>query len=75
MEYLRQTMSSTELSGIFSLPPTLRDKQVEVIILPMESVGYEKPKCQRRIGFMPGPELPESFFDPLPEEELEAWGL
>ena len=20
-------------------------------------------------------ELPESFFDPLPEEELQAWGL
>jgi hypothetical protein len=75
MEYLRQTISSTELNSIFVLPPALRDKQVDVIILPVENIEHEKPKHQRRIGFMPGPELPESFFGPLSEEELEAWGL
>jgi hypothetical protein len=26
MEYLRKTIGSAELSGIFELPPTLRDK-------------------------------------------------
>ena len=29
----------------------------------------------RNIGFMKGPPLPDSFFDPLPDEELELWGL
>jgi prevent-host-death family protein len=27
----------------------------------------------RRVGFMPGLELPDSFFEPLPEEELRLW--
>jgi prevent-host-death family protein len=27
----------------------------------------------RRLGIMPGLTLPESFFDPLPEEELRLW--
>lgn len=27
---------------------------------------------QRELGFIPY-EVPDSFFDPLPEEELEAW--
>jgi len=31
------------------------------------------PKIQ--LGFVKGSPLPESFFDPLPEEELQAWGL
>ena len=32
-----------------------------------------KPKCT--LGFAKGPEIPDSFFEPLPEEDLEAWGL
>ena len=32
-------------------------------------------KPARNIGFLAGPALPESFFDPLPEEELELWGV
>ena len=32
-----------------------------------------KPKIQ--LGFVKGSPLPESFFDPLPEEELRSWGL
>ena len=35
----------------------------------------EKPNYKCRIGFLDIPPLPESFFEPLPEEELEAWGL
>ncbi len=27
----------------------------------------------RRLGFVPGGPLPASFFDPLPDDELEAW--
>jgi len=28
-----------------------------------------------KLGFVKGSPLPDSFFDPLPEEELQAWGL
>ena len=81
MEYLRQTIGSAELSGIFNLPPTLRNKKVEVIILPLESDVEQESKHEGmrgyklNMGFLPGPELPNSFFEPLPEEDLQAWGL
>ena len=29
---------------------------------------------KRELGFVSGV-LPDSFFDPLPEEEIQAWGL
>ena len=35
----------------------------------------QPPKRKRNIGFLAGPPVPDSFFDPLPEEELELWGL
>ena len=76
MEYLRQTINSTKLVGIFEIPPALRNKKVQVIILPAEEVVTEQPKPQKRqLGFAKGAEVPDSFFEPLPEEELQAWGL
>ena len=33
------------------------------------------PARVRKIGFMEGLPLQDSFFEPLPEEELELWGL
>ena len=35
----------------------------------------EATKTKRILGFVDVPPLPDSFFDPLPEEELELWGL
>ena len=78
MEYIRQTIGSDKLIGIFDIPPTLRDKKVEVIILSMEDSLSEKPKQKKRpLGFLKDkiPPLPDSFFEPLPEEDLQAWGL
>ena len=76
MEYLRQTIGSAKLSGIFELPPTLRDKKVDVIILPAENDIGLQPKLKRQFDFVDNvPPLPDSFFDPLPEEELEEWEL
>jgi prevent-host-death family protein len=39
----------------------------KVRLVPIE----DPPK--RRLGFMKGWTLPDSFFDPLPDEELAAW--
>jgi antitoxin (DNA-binding transcriptional repressor) of toxin-antitoxin stability system len=37
-------------------------------------VPIEKGDGKRQLGVMSLPELPDSFFDPLPEDELELWG-
>jgi len=77
MEYLRKTMSGSELISFFALPQTLHNKKVEVIILPAEEETAEEQKREIQFGFLKDkvPPLPDSFFDPLPEEELQAWGL
>jgi len=40
-----------------------------------DSCEIEQAESGIKFGFLKGivPELPDSFFDPLPEEELEAW--
>ncbi|MCL2197908.1 MAG: hypothetical protein FWB80_03190 [Defluviitaleaceae bacterium] len=75
MEYVRQTLGSDMLSGLFNLPQSLRNKKVEVIILPAQNETSESPNYEVKLGFLDGPPLPDSFFDPLPEEDLQAWGL
>jgi hypothetical protein len=77
MEYFRQTIGSAKLNNIFELPPMLRNKIVEVIILPIENIGAKNMKREIRLGLLKDkvPPLPDSFFDPLPEEELRLWGL
>jgi len=74
MEFLRQTLGSDKLDGIFNIPQSWRNRKVEVIILPLPD---ELPEAKHEvcIGFLDGPPLPDSFFDPLPEEDLQAWGL
>ena len=74
MEYIHQTIGSNQLSGILEIPPALRNKKVEIIILPAGNESSAEKAC--KIGCYPDlPELPESFFEPLPEEDLQAWGL
>ena len=77
MEYVRQIIGSDELNSIFiNLPSSLRNRSVEVIILPADNSDVtEKTTAKRQLGFVDCPPLPDSFFDPLPEEELQAWGL
>ena len=77
MEYISKTISSTELSGIFEIPPMLRDRKVQVIILPVEDDANvsEGPNYALKLGFAKGAEIPDSFFEPLSEEELQLWGL
>ena len=72
MEYLRQTMNDAELSKFLTLPMTLQNRRVQVIVLPDEDNIQEKPKGKLKLGFMPEPPLPDSFFDPLPEKDLQV---
>ena len=43
----------------------------------IETVGEKATVKKRQLGFLKDkvPALPDSFFDPLPEEDLQAWGL
>jgi len=76
MEYFRQTISGAELSDVFDIPQSLRGRKAEVIILFSEDDADEKPKQKKRpLGFAKGAEIPNSFFEPLSEEDLQAWGL
>jgi DNA-damage-inducible protein J len=38
-------------------------------------VAYESSTAKRKLDFIKAPPLPDSFFEPLSEEELQAWGL
>jgi hypothetical protein len=75
MEYIRQTIGSSLLDGIIEIPPALRNKKVDIIVLPVQNEETEKPDYTCNIGFAKGAEVPDSFFEPLPEEDLQAWGL
>jgi hypothetical protein len=74
MECLRQTINSDKLIDIFDLPHSLRNKRVDVIVLPLEN-SENATKNKRKLDFVKVPPLPDTFFDPLSEEELQAWGL
>ena len=76
MEF-RQTVSGAELNNVFvNIPQAFRNKRVEVVVVPVGDADVlEKPDYSCKVGFLDIPPLPESFFDPLPEEELQAWGL
>jgi hypothetical protein len=76
MEYISKTIGSSELDGIFEIPPMLRNRTVQVIVLPVDNIVSEQSKPKKRpLGFARGAEVPDSFFEPLSEEELQAWGL
>jgi len=41
---------------------------------PVATLSPANNPTKRELGFMAG-SLPASFFDPLPDDELEAWGM
>ena len=54
----------------------VREVNGEIILTPIDNKGSDgtAKKSERQLGFLSGT-LPESFFDPLSEEELKLWGL
>ena len=50
---------------------------VITFIEPITSITEKKPKREIRFGLLKDkiPPLPDNFFDPLPEEELQLLGL
>jgi len=76
MEYLRQVVGGDKLSAVFDIPQMFRNRKAEVIILFSEEFSEDISKTNKRpIGFAKGAEIPDSFFEPLPEDELQLWGM
>ena len=76
MEYIRQVVTGDKLTDIFDVPQAFRRRKAEVIILFLDdNVNEIQQSDKRPIGFARGAEVPDSFFEPLPEEELQLWGL
>lgn len=76
MEYIRQVIGGDKLATIFDIPQMFRNRKAEVIILFSDEFSEDIPKTNKRpIGFAKGAEVPNSFFEPLPEEELKLWGM
>ncbi|MCL2457183.1 MAG: hypothetical protein FWD19_06515 [Defluviitaleaceae bacterium] len=75
MEYIRQVVGGNKLADIFDIPQAFRSKKAEVIIL-FSDEHEETPSINKRpIGFAKGAEIPDSFFEPLSEEDLQLWGM
>ena len=68
MEYLRETVNSDMLSSLFDLPASLRNRDVEVIILPFDTENKVKPKLKSAKGCL------KKYANPalLPQEK-NAW--
>ena len=77
-----------EILSVKTLPETLhrrfRSDRVRVheengvvTLTPVKDVNEQARASgsKLRFDFVNAPPLPDSFFDPLPEEELQAWGL
>ncbi|PPF78944.1 type II toxin-antitoxin system prevent-host-death family antitoxin [Subtercola sp. Z020] len=67
--------AKTRLSEILS-----RVERGEEFILarggkPIATLRAVEPVSRRVLGFAPGPDLPDSFWDPMTEEELAEWGM
>ena len=76
MEYVRQTVNGSALNNFIALPPLLRNRKVQVIVLPADDNDIEQtPNYKCNVGFAKGADVPDSFFEPLSEEDLQAWGL
>ena len=63
--FFRQAVRTQGIPFNLSVTPPLSQKNLDAS-QPKRQLGFLKDKI---------PALPDSFFDPLPEEELQAWGL
>ena len=74
--FLKQTVRAKNLP--FVLGTTyLNPSEPQSPLLPTENNDkiHDEPNYALRLGFAKGAEVPDSFFEPLPEEELQLWGL
>jgi hypothetical protein len=69
MEFLRQTVDSNSLKEVFALPQSLRNRRVEVIILPVSEEQASTQKKGSAFGCL------KKYANPaLMQQEEGAWG-
>ncbi len=68
MNYISKRINSSFFKGIFNLPPSLRDKEVEVLIMPIEETEKVSNGSESMLGIL------NEFSNPLKiENESTAW--
>ncbi|MBF0353296.1 MAG: hypothetical protein HQM11_19875 [SAR324 cluster bacterium] len=74
MKAMRQIIFSDKDKILIELPLEFQFKPLEIIILPVESTS-EKKITKRPHGLAKGQiTMPDSFFEPLPDDILEGFG-
>ena len=75
MEFVRQIVDSNTLKQVLTLPPSLHDSQVEIIVLPLDNheAGLTAPSSSRPVNHSSYGRL-KAYANPslIPEEE-GAW--
>jgi len=67
-------LTVTDAVNVF-LRQSIMQKGFPFKIVQINSNSTTQTIPKRKFDFISAPPLPDSFFDPLPEEELQAWGL
>ena len=77
MRAIKAVYDGVDFTTTQPIPVQGRYEVVITFVEPIDNKADEKPNHTLRLGFLKDkvPPLPDSFFDPLPEEELELWGL
>jgi hypothetical protein len=52
MDAIRKIINSDKLISVVNIPKSLRDKQVELIILPVADRGREQPSTKKGFGIL-----------------------
>jgi len=69
MSELVLNISGEKIASFVDLPREFRDAMLRITITRAE----EEPNYALNLGFLDLPPIPDSFFEPLSEEELALW--
>ena len=77
MQAIKAVYDGSSFTPIEPVPVQGQYEVVITFIEPIINKTDKKPNRALKLGFLKDkvPPLPDSFFDPLPEEDLELWGL
>ena len=65
-------------NGFIRIPDDYKSKigsKIKVTVVNDDIEGTVEIRKKRPIGLAKGAEIPDSFFEPLSEEDLQLWGL
>lgn len=75
MELVREVVVDDSMIKLFDLPENLRQQSFKIVWTPSTAIEKKQvePNHALNLCFMPGSEVLDSFFEPLPEEILDSF--